>query len=186
MSESTAQKETPYPSVVPFVDLPADKDLAFDFATYAELLASLILNAEPRSLTLGVFGGYGTGKTTLMRRVQRVLSPADAVTVWFDAWRYDHEENLLVPLLAALLKDKKIADSDDRKNAVKAALLGFLAGFSLKGPFFDFSPKDALAEARAARDRENAPLQRLTGGFVDIPDCLGCCPGSKMAHPAVS
>lgn len=95
-----------------FNDNPAKKD-SFGFATIAKALAEIIESRpqEDTPLTIGVYGPWGSGKTSLMRMLQDVLggitpSPMEprgelerpqtrTVTVWFDAWRYARHEGAL-------------------------------------------------------------------------------------------
>ncbi|WP_457320950.1 P-loop NTPase fold protein [Roseateles sp. P5_E11] len=73
----------------------------------SELEASLRPGAgsstEP-ALVIGVFGEWGAGKSRLLQTVAAALDPGDGkqvlnVVVSFNAWRYEREEHLLVPLL---------------------------------------------------------------------------------------
>ncbi|WP_433261329.1 P-loop NTPase fold protein [Actinosynnema sp. CS-041913] len=55
--------------------------------------------------TIGVFGEWGTGKTSLMRMVERNLAADEnVVTVWFNAWRYEQEEPPIVPLVGTIVR----------------------------------------------------------------------------------
>jgi predicted KAP-like P-loop ATPase len=77
----------------------AEKDL-LNFARYAEPLAALI--ADPKTqppLTIGIYGRWGTGKTTLMHQIRQALPGEGFLHVEFVPWLYGNEENLLVPLL---------------------------------------------------------------------------------------
>ena len=74
-------------------DLPSDRD-ALDFEPYVATLADLIASPSTRTpLTIGVFGTWGSGKTSLMRMVRNKL-PESFRTAWFDAWKYEKEETL--------------------------------------------------------------------------------------------
>ncbi len=85
-------------------DLPAESD-GLDFAPYVETLAGLLGGRETRTpLTLGVYGDWGSGKTTLLRLVKKALPP-ECRTVWFDAWKYDHQETLWRALLLLVLTE---------------------------------------------------------------------------------
>ncbi|HBT97350.1 MAG TPA: hypothetical protein DEB25_06845 [Desulfobulbaceae bacterium] len=69
-----------------------------DFTKYAQVLANAALGVSP--LTIGVFGEWGTGKTSLMRLVEKELEEQQEpgpVSVWFNAWRQDQREVPLVP-----------------------------------------------------------------------------------------
>ena len=72
-------------------DLPTDCD-ALDFTPYVETLVDVCQTAST-PLTIGVFGTWGSGKTSLMRMVKNGL-PESYTTAWFDAWKYDKEETL--------------------------------------------------------------------------------------------
>ena len=69
---------------------------------YAASFSEIIVHSRPR-FAIGIFGDWGSGKTTLMRAIEEDLRPHDGVvTVWFNAWRYEREEHLIVPLLDTL------------------------------------------------------------------------------------
>lgn len=72
-------------------DQPTDTD-ALDFTPYVETLADIIQTGNT-PLTIGVFGTWGSGKTSLMKMVKKNL-PGDFTVAWFDAWKYDKEETL--------------------------------------------------------------------------------------------
>ncbi len=76
---------------------------ALDFDNYTQNLANIITNSTPR-FAVGIFGGWGTGKTSLMRMTKKILDDNEKViTVWFDAWRYEREENLgVIPFLRTI------------------------------------------------------------------------------------
>ena len=92
-------------SAVTVNDLPASLD-ALDFKPYVETLAEIVASSNT-PLTIGVFGTWGSGKTSLMGMVKDSL-PDDFTVAWFDAWKYDKEETLwrafLLNVLAAVRK----------------------------------------------------------------------------------
>lgn len=109
--------EQPEPAAF-FPDKPSARDY-LDFHSYAATLADLIENAQT-PLTVGVFGAWGSGKTTLMRMIEGSLRKVEKESgsksflfVRFDAWKYYKEDALwramLLRVLDALrpeLKDK--------------------------------------------------------------------------------
>ncbi len=85
-------------------DLPTDEDL-LDFTPYVETLADVCSTAGT-PLTIGVFGTWGSGKTSLMRMVRKKL-PKKYTTVWFDAWKFDKETTLWRAFLLSILSALK-------------------------------------------------------------------------------
>ena len=77
-----------------------------DFDKYSQTISNLIANSVPR-FTVGIYGGWGTGKTTIMQMIQNHLDVKyknDIKTIWFDAWRYENEEfSALVPLVRTII-----------------------------------------------------------------------------------
>ena len=82
------------------LDTPA-RDPALEFAPTATALAQVIERSEPR-FAIGIFGGWGSGKTTLMDAIEASLTPTTSVVVRFNAWRFEREPHILVPLLDAV------------------------------------------------------------------------------------
>jgi formylglycine-generating enzyme required for sulfatase activity len=119
------------PKILP--DLPlatADKD-HFHFDEFAATLSRLIADKTTRTpLAIGIHGSWGSGKTSLLRRIQKMLDPtvvlADVAkpaalefvndnenpqakfrvcrTVWFNAWKYADEDQLLVALVRVIVQ----------------------------------------------------------------------------------
>lgn len=106
---------------------------ASDYQKYAKQLSKLIVNknSTPR-FTVGVYGGWGTGKTTLMQMIKDEIDrnysknvqidnsySKNVHTVWFDAWRYEKEEySAMVPLLRTIILslNNAIENSTDSKK----------------------------------------------------------------------
>jgi formylglycine-generating enzyme required for sulfatase activity len=70
-----------------------------DLLRYEDFQAALydIVTQAETPLTIGVFGPWGSGKTSLMQMLQRQLEAeglSSRRTVWFTAWKYDRHDAL--------------------------------------------------------------------------------------------
>jgi KAP family P-loop domain len=139
----------PYQTFRVLLDGPSD-DPRLGFDVYARAIADIIRHSRPQ-FAVGIFGDWGSGKTTLMRTIARELEPeaATIVPVWFNAWRYEREDHLIVPMLD-VLREEVLAWNGRHggANAVTEAASKFgraaraiLRGLTLKGavPGFEAS-----------------------------------------------
>ena len=92
---------------------------ALGYSDIGRAFASIISESEPR-FAIGVFGGWGSGKTTLMNAIKAALREDSLVIVDFNAWRFEREPQLLVPLLdtirAALVRWSEPRDVSTREK----------------------------------------------------------------------
>jgi formylglycine-generating enzyme required for sulfatase activity len=114
-------------------DQPASED-RLNFAPYAKTLADIIADhSSATPLTIGVFGSWGQGKTSLMRMVEKMVSPPPGEsspiglpdpafpiqTVWFNAWLYSQQQSLWRALISRVLNavhQFKTLDQKAREN----------------------------------------------------------------------
>jgi hypothetical protein len=78
-------------------------DPILDFNLYRDTIIDIIKRSYPK-FTIGIFGEWGTGKTTLMQSINKELdNHKSIITVKFETWRYEREnEFALVPLLKTI------------------------------------------------------------------------------------
>ena len=85
-------------------------DPILDFNLYRNAIVSIINNSLPK-FTIGIFGEWGIGKTTLINSVDTALqTDGNLIRVRFEGWRYIQEQLPLVSLLkniAYALPDEK-------------------------------------------------------------------------------
>ncbi len=70
-----------------------------NFISLGKTIAKIIKDSTPH-FTIGIYGEWGTGKTTLMKAIEKNLNvnqfsgiDPKILTIWFNAWQYEREEN---------------------------------------------------------------------------------------------
>lgn len=91
---------------------------------YAAALANISQTcATPQ--VIGVYGSWGTGKTSLLRQIQQMVSSAGLPTVWFDPWLHQFDEN---PVLA-LVQSTNFQLGIDSQSATRTLLRSLSVAF---------------------------------------------------------
>jgi predicted KAP-like P-loop ATPase len=135
----------------------ADTETDVDFLNYsevAELVAELIANPDLLPLSLGIFGGWGVGKSSTLRLVEVELNKAADryLVIHFDAWLYqdfdDARAALMSVIASALIAASPPSVIEKAKSLLgrvnKLRALGLLVegGAALAGfPMFGFASK---------------------------------------------
>lgn len=122
----------------------ADVDTKQDFLNYsevAELVAEVVRDPAMRPVSVGIFGTWGTGKSTILNLVEAKIlppgGPQDFIVVRFDAWLYqgfDDARAALMEVIASTLIEAAKSDAgvlEKAKNLLsrvnKIRALGLLA-----------------------------------------------------------
>ena len=190
---------TPTPKAAPddATDKTSDDD-SLGYDAYAKTLWARIEQALNRDaitgklgddpLVVGIFGEWGAGKSFLLnairnlsiarlaeQKARREDDPGDMLTipVWFQAWKYEHEEYLHVPLLLHVMNALKDALREPPSIAAKTVDIASNA--------IDVAEKIAKPTGRLlkAADAAFPIVQKILGsvslfGFrLNIPDELG-------------
>jgi KAP family P-loop domain len=120
-----------------FTDAPSSNP-GLNFDLYALELCKASVQAQPSSegaFTVGIFGSWGSGKTTLMRRIKTKLDDphfskdlglSKCKTIWFNSWKYDNREAIWSALIQSILLEIASDSSglspqmrDNAKNLVR-------------------------------------------------------------------
>jgi hypothetical protein len=171
------------------LDAPTDRP-TLGYANIARTFASIITDSRPR-FAIGIFGGWGSGKTTLMGAIKSELTGQGVVTVDFNAWRFEREPQLLVPLLdtirAAVIdyaqRDpntaKKVRAFAERLGKIVRALASGLSGsagipYAITVNYDAKAALDALDAISGSRDGFTpkslyvAAFEELRAAFGDL------------------
>ncbi len=146
---------------------------ALGYVQTSRALATIIKQSEPR-FAVGIFGGWGSGKTTLMQAIRDALAAEQGLVVAdFNAWRFEREPQLLIPLLdtirAALVRGADaVGDSKEGKekirsiavrvgSVVRALATGLTAQLGLPGAVtVSYDVGAALAALSSPADPQNS------------------------------
>ncbi|MBO1224603.1 MAG: SUMF1/EgtB/PvdO family nonheme iron enzyme [Candidatus Scalindua sediminis] len=87
-------------------DIYCEEDL-LGFDRYINNLSEMINNEDFKTpFCIGIFGNRGSGRTSFMQLLETRLSEDKtnprSVPVWFNPWRYEREEHLVIPFLKTL------------------------------------------------------------------------------------
>ena len=118
-------------------DSPRIEPDLLDFKRYVEPLVEIITGSNTETpFTIGIFGSWGTGKTTLMQIVEgQVQQNNNYPTVWFNPWLYQTEDNLIVPLLQTIqdsFQDSPITRFKEAALRIGTVVAEISAGMLLK------------------------------------------------------
>ncbi len=138
----TTQVRPDYASDVVRIDGPDPLEAASDARALADVI---LLKAARPPLAIGVFGPWGSGKSTLMRRLQQEIrvqlaaeqaNPSDdgelgrignAVQIEFSAWSFADSDNLWAALTAEIFDQLATGGIDGWKAKQRADLVGAIA-----------------------------------------------------------
>ena len=101
-------------------DTPTTNDL-LGYKRFTEPIVRRIINATGKStpLTIGVYGEWGSGKTSFLKMIDEALQNQDIHPIWFNAWKYDQEDNLWSALIQTILDQARIRGKWYRRIWVK-------------------------------------------------------------------
>jgi predicted KAP-like P-loop ATPase len=127
-----------------------------DFEKYADTIVKMVMGSKPR-FSVGIYGEWGTGKTTLMRLIEKKLrSNENILTVWFNAWRYEREDQFA---LVALMKTAYAMGDLPRYEEIKKVLLRGI-GIIGKDVLRNLALRYAMTE-KGLKDLEEKLLPKL-------------------------
>lgn len=134
------------------------------FEVYAEALAGAIRGGTPPQFTIGIYGAWGSGKSSLLHAVANQLAQDETVLpVMFDAWRYERADHVVVPLLNAVLQASAALNDDRLSDKIKNAVLSVTRACSFNLGFMTFDPGKVSARTT---DERHVSLTQLDDAFV--------------------
>lgn len=74
-------------------------------------------------LVIGVYGSWGSGKTTFLKLIESELDERHCKPVWFNAWQHDHDTAPAISLLHSMVDSLDLAG--EFKNALSQIAVAF-------------------------------------------------------------
>jgi predicted KAP-like P-loop ATPase len=103
----------------------ADNETKLDFLNYSEvadLIVDVVRDPSMRPVSVGVFGTWGTGKSTLLNLIEEGLNPANTestfIVVRFDAWLYQGFDDSRAALME-VIADSLITAAGNNEGLVE-------------------------------------------------------------------
>lgn len=99
------------PEGASLADKPSGHDL-LGYQPYVTALAGILKNPELQTpFTVGVYGPWGTGKSTFMHLLSRDLETDDYLTVPFQPWQFDGKEEVWKALILTVVRKLEKQDA---------------------------------------------------------------------------
>ncbi len=164
--------------IKPLIDVPSQFP-QMGFPLYAKALSELIVNADEPQFTIGIFGGYGSGKSTLLSAISKEIENKTQdnipiVTVNFNAWRYDHEEKLILPFLTAIYR--KISTDSTKMDVFITAIRAVLrnTSFEINAGFAKLKVNEGSKIENDSKKllEEDALIKSYIENYQDIQEIL--------------
>ena len=153
--------------------------------------------------TIGVFGDWGHGKTSVLRQAKSLLDSraSELVTVWFNAWQFEREDHPIVPLAATIVQavetklDKPKGLSKKSKEwlsnigrGIRAIAYGFSAKTEVGVPGFgkveaEFVAKEMIDRYEKLRAPDDPLIARTLyyNAFETLRQAAGSAPADGEA-----
>lgn len=174
-----------------WADNETDEDM-LGFEIHANLIKSIVTDPALLPVTVGLFGDWGGGKSSILKLLQRDLTPADqdnpeTIVIYFDTWVFQGYEDAKSAILAVLLQElkehrafkNKIWDEATgllrRVNRMKVVKVGLAAGAS----YFLANPLSLLTTLRGKpaesgkKEAEEVPANDDDKWLRDVADSAG-------------
>ena len=131
-------------------------------ADVANHLTDIVENAaEHKSYTVSLHGGWGTGKTYLLRGWQKQLQKKKRRVVYFNAWKDDFQADALTAVVGQLWEAIKSADWKEIILAAKTAIPTIAKKKALR--FLGLTKKDFQSADEMTVDEYLAVRKKLDG-----------------------
>jgi GTPase SAR1 family protein len=96
---------------------------------------------------IALYGDWGTGKTSLIKYIQKELKAANYKTIYFETWKYEKDDNLslsLVDVIVEKVSKRSKAIIRNFRKVSASLLLNFAKSISFQTPIIQITPNEMI------------------------------------------
>lgn len=160
-----------------------------NFTELAEQVATLATNVDLLPISIGVFGTWGTGKSTVLSLVEQRLQASDPapIIIKFDAWLYQGFDDAKAALME-VVAERLVAEAKDNEGLLAKAMnfAGRVNYFRALGMATDFGIGMAFGVPPGLLTKAGSAIGSLVAGRADGDDAAAVKDGGNAAVEAWS
>ena len=107
----------------------ADNETTIDFLNYeihCNLIKEYVTNSTLLPLTIGVFGDWGSGKSSIMKMLeQKLIDDPKILTIYFNSWLFESYEDAKISLLENILLE--LSKNETLSETAKKKILSLIS-----------------------------------------------------------
>lgn len=107
-------------------DIETDKDL-LGFSLHANLIKDVVTNVKNLPITIGLYGDWGSGKSSVLKILEKELEEdKDSIVIYFDGWAFESFDDAKLALIQGIVdelekSEKFIEKIKDKADDIKSA-----------------------------------------------------------------
>lgn len=107
-------------------DIETDKDL-LGFSVHANLIKDIVTNTKNLPITIGLYGDWGSGKSSVLKIIEKELEEdKDSIVIYFDGWTFESFDDAKLALIQWIVdelekSEKFIEKVKDKTDDIKSA-----------------------------------------------------------------
>jgi predicted KAP-like P-loop ATPase len=169
----------------------ADIDTKEDYLNYletAEVVVEIVRDSSMRPVSVGIYGTWGTGKSTLLNLIEAQLKAGgeDFILIRFDAWLYQGYDDSRAALMEVIAKHLFAAAKDNEGLTAKAiGFLGRVNKLRTLGMLVDAGAAVFGLPTFGAGGRAAVAMEHYFEGDVAASDDTGLKEGARAAQTLI-
>jgi formylglycine-generating enzyme required for sulfatase activity len=160
-------------------DVYCEEDL-LGFDRHIAVLSEMINDEDFKTpFCIGLFGKCGSGKTSFMHLLEKRLSEntttPHAIPVWFNPWRYEEEEHLIIPFLKTIEHEIRRYKEQNKRTGKRlsnklgdlSTKIGEISEAFAYGVKEDFKSAEREEHIRRHAKKANSISERLSSAYYE-------------------